>query len=318
MPKYFLNPFAINGDKESIPDASDPNGFVSYDTGYGYDYERDPDPLIDPLTKDIERDKMNQIFFDITENIKFMQDSGGVPEWSAARVAVAGYPRDAKVVYAGITYTSTVNNNVSTPGSSATWILGGQTDPTIISISALTPQANQMIYFTGQDQAAVTAITSFGRSVLAANDAAAGRVVLGVNPATTTAAGLVEWATDGEVNSGAAPNKAVESRQLHLGRNAILSSTGGVKLPSWLWGLVFNWGSLTIANDSNSFVTWPIPCTGGAGSGVFQFFGNFGSGGNNQNSGLFFETTSGTQGRIYHNGSNNPRVVRWWSVGRSV
>lgn len=316
MPKYYVNPFALNGDKVPIPDATDPSGFVSYDSGYTFDYERDPDPSVDPLTKDIERDKMNQIFFDLTDNVKFLQDTGGVPEWSAVRAAAGGYPRDAKVSNAGTTYTSTINANASTPGASATWILGGQTDPTIIAIAALTPGANQLIYFTAPDVAATTAITSFGRSLLAANNDVAGRALLNISNATTSNMGLIRQATDAEVNSGADVVAAVNPRQNRLGMTAVLAANGGLRLPSWMFGITFNWGAVSVGNDNNAFVPWSVPYANGG--GVWQFFGNFGSSGNNQNSGLIFETTSATQGRIYHNGSSTARTVRWWSVGRSL
>ncbi len=51
---------------------------VSYTQGYGYDYERDQ--VTDPAAKDIEREKMNGIFHDITEAIGEIQ-SFGFPKW---------------------------------------------------------------------------------------------------------------------------------------------------------------------------------------------------------------------------------------------
>lgn len=67
MTKTFKVPFATQGDRTSIPNEVQADGAVSYTQGYGYDYERDQ--VSDPAAKDIEREKMNGIFHDITEAI---------------------------------------------------------------------------------------------------------------------------------------------------------------------------------------------------------------------------------------------------------
>lgn len=236
MPKYFPNPFAVNGDKTAVPDDTDPNGYVSYDTGYTFDYERDPDPVVDPLTKDIERDKMNQLFFDITDNIKHLQDTGGVPEWSSVRAANGGYPRDAKVILGGTIYTSTVNGNASTPGASPTWILGGQTDPTIQAIAGTTPGANTFIWFSATDVAQVAAITSFGRSLVGAVSATQARTLLGVGASNEAVAGLTAAATQAEVNGSGAPGfKYVRPQTLRAGVQTDIDNPaiGNVTFPQW-------------------------------------------------------------------------------------
>jgi|SRR5690606_32481670 len=238
MTKYFVNPFAVNGDREEVPDAADPNGFVSYDVGYGFDYERDPDPNVDPLTKDIERDKMNQLWFDVTENIKFLQDTGGVPEWSPDKVATnIGYPVDAKVMFNGVIYTSTAANNLSTPGSSTTWILGGQTDPTIQAIAGTTPGANTYIWFSATDVAQVASITSFGRNLLTSNNAADARFKLDITSSSETVTGLARASTQAEVNGGGVPGNMSYVRPLTLrsGMQTSLSSnaSGYVAFPQW-------------------------------------------------------------------------------------
>ena len=78
MTTIFKTPFATQGDKASIPVEIQPDGSVSYTQGYGYDYERDQ--VTDPAAKDIEREKMNGIFHDITEAIGEIQ-SFGFPKW---------------------------------------------------------------------------------------------------------------------------------------------------------------------------------------------------------------------------------------------
>lgn len=76
MSKRFVTPFAASGDKLAIPDATQPDGSVSYNAGFGVDYQR---PIGDPLRKTMPRDSTNQLFFDITELLKELQDNGILP-----------------------------------------------------------------------------------------------------------------------------------------------------------------------------------------------------------------------------------------------
>ena len=77
MLKFFRLPFATTGDKTAVPDPVDTNGNVSYSQGYGFDYQRQK---TDPAAKNIERDKMNQIFFDVTTALAELQ-SQGIPDF---------------------------------------------------------------------------------------------------------------------------------------------------------------------------------------------------------------------------------------------
>lgn len=65
--KYFKNEFAVSGDVEAVPDDS-VNTLVSYETGYTPEYELNPDT--DPNGNYIGRQRMNQLFKDITGNLK--------------------------------------------------------------------------------------------------------------------------------------------------------------------------------------------------------------------------------------------------------
>lgn len=47
MTKYFLNPFAVSGDKETVPDTPGSSTLVNYEEGYTPEYELDPDT--DPM-----------------------------------------------------------------------------------------------------------------------------------------------------------------------------------------------------------------------------------------------------------------------------
>ncbi|OWK26299.1 hypothetical protein AJ87_03025 [Rhizobium yanglingense] len=64
-------------------------------------------------------------------------------------------------------------------------------DALLQSIAGLTTSANQMIYLTGTDTAAVTTITAYGRSLIDDADAAAARTTLALGTMATQAASSV-------------------------------------------------------------------------------------------------------------------------------
>lgn len=69
----------------------------------------------------------------------------------------------------------------------------------LASVSALTMQADRMVYATGATTSALTTVTAFGRSVIAAANAAAARVVLGI----TAAQDFINRFNDGVAHSSA-------------------------------------------------------------------------------------------------------------------
>ena len=247
--KYFRNPFAVNGDKTAIPDATQPDGSVSYDTGFTFDYERDPDPLVDPLTKDVPREETNQLFNDITGVLKFLQERTA-PEWSATIAAnIGGYPLGARVSLeaGGAIYTSTAANNTAVPGGAGvtTWITTSVLDATLVALAGLATGANKLPYFTGTDTAAQTDFTSFARQLLAAANPAAGRSALEVGAASNLVAGLIRTASQTDVNTGAVGNVAVLPSQLVNGFNFIRGGTGEFKFPTPFGEFIIAWNTIT-------------------------------------------------------------------------
>ncbi|MGO2105047.1 MAG: hypothetical protein ACTH3P_06515 [Proteus vulgaris] len=115
MTTIFKTPFATQGDKASIPVEIQPDGSVSYTQGYGYDYERDQ--VTDPAAKDIEREKMNGIFHDITEAIGEIQ-SFGFPKWDEAGKP---YAIRAIVYHKNKVWQSKVENNNIEPVAGNAW-----------------------------------------------------------------------------------------------------------------------------------------------------------------------------------------------------
>lgn len=125
--KYFGIPFATSGDKATIPEATQPSGAISFTQGFGPDYERDP--ATDPLAKRVPRDETNELYFQVTNALKYLQ-LYGTPEWYALDNAgnPVSYPLSARVRHdagAGMqAWRSLVASNTVTPGSDATkWAL---------------------------------------------------------------------------------------------------------------------------------------------------------------------------------------------------
>lgn len=71
MSKIFTTPFAKTGNKVAVPDAIDTDGDVSYTEGFNYNFERNL--ATDPLAKPVGRQKLNQIFNDITDAVGDVQ-----------------------------------------------------------------------------------------------------------------------------------------------------------------------------------------------------------------------------------------------------
>lgn len=120
--KFFGIPFGTSGDKATIPEATQPSGAISYQQGFGPDYERDPGT--DPLAKRVPRDETNEIYFQVTNAIKFLQ-LYGLPEWYEVddTGADVSYPVLARVRHAGKAWVSIAATNTAEPGTDATkWV----------------------------------------------------------------------------------------------------------------------------------------------------------------------------------------------------
>ncbi|PIJ49235.1 phage tail protein [Erwinia sp. OLTSP20] len=116
MTKVFKTPFAAQGDRTAVPVETQADGSVSYTQGYGYDYERDQ--TTDPAAKDIEREKMNALFHDVTEATGEMQQFGSA-NWSEDGKP---YPIRSLVYYSERTWQSRIKNNNEEPGKGSGWI----------------------------------------------------------------------------------------------------------------------------------------------------------------------------------------------------
>lgn len=126
MAKYFINPFAENGDKQPIPDASQTDGSLSYNQGYTDAYEEDFPT--DPEALPIPRQQYNQYLNDITGALKQYQADGFFPFITTALNGGFPYPynKNAIVRYdpgGGVNlYRSLVNSNTALPTDTNNWV----------------------------------------------------------------------------------------------------------------------------------------------------------------------------------------------------
>ncbi|KMV69537.1 Long tail fiber protein p37 [bacteria symbiont BFo2 of Frankliniella occidentalis] len=116
MTKVFKTPFAAQGDRTAVPVETQADGSVSYTQGYGYDYERDQ--TTDPAAKDIEREKMNALFHDVTEAVGEIQ-TFGTANWSEDGKP---YPIRSLVYYGKRVWQSRIENNNEEPGKGSGWV----------------------------------------------------------------------------------------------------------------------------------------------------------------------------------------------------
>lgn len=170
--RQFKIPFAATGDTESIPNETQPDGSVSMQQGFGYDYERDPQS--DPLAKVFPRDVHNGLLNEITASIGEIQQNGH-PIWVAEG---APYPINAVVRHNDANWQSTVDNNNAEPSvGAAGWKVAGSQDekfnaPIVtipsaatVDLTALAPNTSQI---TISGTATINAFTvAAGRSFIA-------------------------------------------------------------------------------------------------------------------------------------------------------
>lgn len=121
MDNFIRLPFADSGDKTEIPVSQQSDNSVSYAQGYTLSYSLDPNT--DASARRIEREKMNQLFHDITSAIHELQVNGVAPFITSDNNngSAFSYAKGAVVSYNGVIYQSLVNANTELPTVLANW-----------------------------------------------------------------------------------------------------------------------------------------------------------------------------------------------------
>jgi hypothetical protein len=242
MAKFFRFPFALTGDRTAVPDATQPDGTVSYNEGYGQDYSR---PRVsDPLAKNIERIKMNQLFYDLTNSVRQYQtvgfpefitssDNGGTP-FPYEKGATVRWNNGTTIE----TYLSLVDNNTELPSNAANWVIvtgliqaaqigaNQVTFAKIQQLAANTILANPTNATADAQAMSVPASTFFGR--LATGDAvfmsvAQAKTLLAITPADV--AGLASGSNSNQYSLHADGSGGIGYRNDWLGDVLLANST---------------------------------------------------------------------------------------------
>ena len=116
--KYIQKPFALNGDKATVP-VNSTGTEVSYDQGYTSAYSLAKG---ESGRRTVERHGQNQILNDLSSAIQLLQQQG-LPDWIADKGdgTPYAYTSGAIVNHNGVVYFSTTGNNTSVPGTNLNW-----------------------------------------------------------------------------------------------------------------------------------------------------------------------------------------------------
>ena len=141
---FFRVPFAVEGDQNTIPEALQQDGTVSMQTGWTFDYERDP--ATDPNAKDIQRGDMNGLLYRITAALRQMQTTGTYPYITAEMNGGNAFPyiQGARCLFEDAVYESLVNNNTSAPTDRTKWRNTSNTDSFIGDIRLVPYRASAL------------------------------------------------------------------------------------------------------------------------------------------------------------------------------
>lgn len=211
--KFFAQSFAFAGDVADIPNAVQVDGSVSFNQGWGYDYQRELG--VDPLAKPMPRDQTNYLFKVITDSLGQYQRNGS-PEFitSADNDGVAySYDKGATVKWRASSgdpwgfYVSLVATNTAVPSDATKW-------QAIIFQESSSAQATA-----GTD--ATTIMTP--RRVAAAIAASS----ISIPAASETTAGIAEIATQTETNTGTDDTRFVTPLKLATAIPAATTATAG-------------------------------------------------------------------------------------------
>lgn len=244
MSKYFKYPFADSGDKIAIANDIQPSGVVSYQQGWGYDYQRKLG--VDTQAKPVPRQQTNQLNYDITDAIKQYQEHGfydfitaemnGGTAFSYSMGAVVRYDMsDAQDGSDVRNFSSKINNNTGNPKDDPD-------DWSQIDTASLEFATNEETQAGTIDNKIVS-------------PAGLASVTSEVNRR-----GLIQLATQAEVNSGVNNTKSVTPATfLGAFSNNNLIDNGYQVLPG---GLILQWGVFTSSATSTT-ITLQVPFTTG-------------------------------------------------------
>lgn len=139
MAMFIRTPFAEGGDRTAIPNDPQPDGSVSYTSGFTLDYQGDYPTA--PTAKPVPRLTMNEVLYDTTGAINQYQTHGFPDFITTADNGGTPFPYDIYAVVrydagSGVQlYQSIVNNNTSVPTDTTKWQLFPTTAAETLSVA---------------------------------------------------------------------------------------------------------------------------------------------------------------------------------------
>lgn len=306
-------PFASGGDTSTIPTNTQPTGSISMQQGWGADYQKEVG--VDPGAKSVDRQDMNELFNIATRLLNRWQTET-FPEWIDAASnsgSLYPYPLGAVVRYSPdgiapfVAWMNTTEGNATEPSEANGWILfqsiaGLASDPTETTRGAPL-LATQVQAEAGTNN---TAMMSALRVLQAIRSATAS--------ATELVRGVLRVGTQAEVNAGTLDTVAVTPNKLRTGFSVTLATNGHISLPSWLGGLILQWGSYSAPAGADGGST-TIPLNVNYPNNNFFATSSDGTGGTILGT-TSFNQTSVTVVRFGRTSVPIPiTIVRWVSIG---
>lgn len=227
--------FGTNGQRENLPDTT-PAGdnTASYDVGF---------PAVTMILKSAgglppKGQDMNQILFELSAIGRWLS-AGALNAYDAAfSTSIGGYPKAAVLVGddGETIFISTAEANTNNPNTTSTgWLNLSK----ITAIAALAGGADKLPYFTGENTAAQTDLTSVGRDIIGKATTADVLTYLGLGSAATKNVGT---------GTGQIPDMSS-----FIGLNG---ASGYKYLPG---GTLIQWGTIATVSSPAGYTTGTFP-----------------------------------------------------------
>ena len=291
MARYFRFPFASQGDKVVFPDTSQADGSLSYNQGYGPDYQRNP--ATDSQARRPDRSRFNQLLFDVTSTLQLYYQEAYPPFITADNNGGAAfeYPIYARVRFDSGSgdriYESLKNNNTSLPTVTADWRLAD---------------------FTGLDARYLQQAAADARYLLESNNLSdltntnTARINLGLGTAATLSTGTAT----GNIARIGTPGTTAAGNDSAVVVRAGSNANGNYRV--WSDGFIEQWGTTPTLTTINQSQPLPIPYPQRNADVVVSD-----SGGQNFNYGGFIDPTTGSN--LFATSHPRGGSCRYFSLG---